>query len=81
MIGNFAQTEIMESVKDEYVEARGGQKYVVEKPAELEVMETVKDDKDEISKEQDNMVEKRKIVQLTTIEAAQQILTTETKSE
>ena len=81
MIGNFTQTEIMESVKDEYVEASEGQKNVVEKPAELEVMETVKDEKEEISKEQDDIVEKQEIVQLAAIDATQQIVTTETKAE
>ena len=63
------------------MEAGEEQKDVVEKPTALEATETVKDKKAEISKEQDNMVEKQEIMQLATIEAAQQILTTETKAE
>ena len=63
------------------MEASGEQKDVLEKPTALEVTETVKDEKEGMSKEQDDFVEKQEIMQLATIEAAQQILTTETKAE
>ena len=81
VMGNLTQVEIMEPVKDAYVEGSGEQKDVTEKAAEFEVTETVKDEKEEMDKEQDDTVEKQKIMQLTTIEAAQQIVTAETKTK
>ena len=81
VLGNLTQVEITEPVKDVYAEASGQQKDVTEKAAEIELKETVKDKKEEMNKEQGNMVEKQKIMQLTTIEAAQQIVTSKTKTE
>ena len=80
-MGNLDQVEITEPLKDEYEEASGEQKDVTEKAAEFKVTETIKDDKEEMKEEQDNMVEKRKIVQLATMEAPQQMVTSETKTE
>ena len=54
---------------------------MTEKTAEFEVTEIVKDEKEEMNKEQDDIVEKRKIMQLSTIEATQQIVTAETETE
>ena len=80
-MGNLTQVGITESVKDAYAEASGQQKDVTEKAAEFEVTETVKDEKEEMNKEQGDTVEKWKIMQLTTIEAAQQIVTSKTKTK
>ena len=46
----------------------------------LEVTDTVKDDYEEINKEQKNIVEKQEIEQLTTIEVARHIETTEAET-
>ena len=54
---------------------------MTEKAAEFEVMETVKEEKEEMNKEQGDTVEKQKITQLTTIEATQQIVASETKTK
>ena len=80
VMGNVDQVEITEPLKDEYKEASGEQKDVTEKPAEFKVMEIIKDEKEEMKEEQDDMVEKQKIMQLTTMEAAQQMITSETKT-
>ena len=81
VIGNPAQVEIAKPVKDEYVEVSREQKDVAEKTAELEITETVKDEKEEMSKEQDDIIEKQEMMQLTTIQATQQIVTAETKTK
>ena len=75
VMGNLAQVEITEPLKDKYEEASGEQKDVTENTAEFKVMETIKDEKEEMKEEQDNMVEKPKIMQLATMEAAQQMVT------
>ena len=80
VMGNVDQVEIMEPLKDKYKEASGEQKDVTERPAECKVTEIIKDEKEEMKEEQDNMVEKRKIMQLATMEAAQQMITSETKT-
>ena len=81
VMGNFTQVEITEPVKDVYVEASEQQKDVTEKAAEFEVTETVKEEKEEMNKEQGDTVEKQEIMQLTTIDATQQIVPSETKTE
>ena len=81
VMGNVDQVEITEPLKDEYEEASGEQKDVTEKPAEFKVTEIIKDEKEEMKEEQDDMVEKRKIMQLATMEAAQHMITSETKTE
>ena len=57
-MGNLAQVEITEPVKDAYAEASEQQKDMTEKAAEIEVMETVKEEKEGMNKEQDDTVEK-----------------------
>ena len=81
VMGNLGQVEITEPVKDAYTEASEQQKDMIEKAAEFEVMETVKEEKEEMNKEQGDVVEKQKIMQLATIEAAQQIVASETKTK
>ena len=78
---NVDQVEITEPLKDEYEEASGEQKDVTEESAKFKVTEIIKDEKEEMKEEQDDMVEKRKIMQLATMEARQQMVTSETKTE
>ena len=54
---------------------------MTEKPAEFKVTEEIKDEKEEMKEEQDDMVEKQKIMQLATMEATQQMITSETKTK
>ena len=53
---------------------------MIERRVESELMETVKEEKEETNEEQDNTVEERKIMQLATIETAQQRVTAKTKT-
>ena len=78
---NPTQFENTETLKDDFAEAGGERKDVIERRVESELMETVKEEKEETNKEQDNTIEERKIMQLATIETAQQIATAETKTD
>ena len=78
---NPAQVEKPEPLKDNFAEAGGKQKDVIERRVESELMETVKEEKEETTEERDNTIEERKIMQLTAIETTQQIVTAETKTD
>ena len=81
VMGNLAQVKITKPSKDEYEEASGEQKDVTEKAAEFKVTKTIKGEKEEREEEQDDIVEKQKIIQLAAMEAAQQMVTSKTKTE
>ena len=54
---NPAQVENTEPLKDDFAEAGGEQKDVIERRVESELMETVKEEKEERNQEQDNTIE------------------------
>ena len=66
-------------MKDDWVS--GEQKDMTEKAAEFKVTETIKDEREEKKEVQCDMVEKRKIMELTTMETTQQMVTSETKTK